>query len=246
MKPDNQPDQREEIVIADDPNDPVMEADRQVFRRLRNLGYVPKSIFDVGASNSGWSCYIKRVVPEADFYLFEPLIDHSPAYQDFIQQILPIYPSFHLFKYALGEKNGTVTMTIFEDTVSSTALNIAESGNKTTAVEAPMLTLDSAIEQFNLPQPQVIKIDTQGSELAILKGAAKTLPKVDVLFLECWLYRGYGSETPLLMEIAHWLLQYDFRLWDIGDPYRNDQGILATLDCVFVNTNSSISLPWHH
>ncbi|MFN5515075.1 MAG: FkbM family methyltransferase [Cyanobacteriota bacterium] len=246
MKLENQPDQREEIVMADDPNDPVMQADRQVFRRLRNLGYIPQSIFDVGASNSGWSCYIKRVVPEAEFYLFEPLIDHSPAYQDFINQVLKIYPSFHLFKYALGEKSGTVTMKIFENTVSSTALNMPDSVHKTIPVEVPMLTLDSAVEKFNLPQPQVIKIDTQGSELAILKGATKILPQVDILFLECWLCRSYGPETPLLTEIADWLLQYNFRLWDIGDPYRNEQAILEALDCVFINANSNISLPWHY
>ncbi|MFM7881699.1 MAG: hypothetical protein ACKO8H_07620 [Microcystis panniformis] len=47
-------------------------------------------IFDVGASNSGWSCYIKRILPEAEFYLFEPLIDYSSDYRELISEILRV------------------------------------------------------------------------------------------------------------------------------------------------------------
>jgi len=109
-----------------------------------------------------------------------------------------------------------------------------------------MLTIDDAIARLGLPHPQVIKIDTQGSELSILKGAVKTLPKVDVLFLECWLYRGYGKKTPLLTEIADWLLSFNFRLWDLADAYRDQAGVLTTLDCIFVNTQAGIAPIWYY
>jgi hypothetical protein len=232
--------------MLDDLDPQVLQLDRKVFKRLKKLGYNPQIIFDVGASNSGWSYYMNKVLPKAEFYLFEPLIDYSDDYQGLMSEVLQVFPSFYLFKYALGEKSGTVTMNIFENVVSSTALTISEIGQKTIPVKVSMLTLDEAIATFNLPNPQVIKIDTQGSELSILKGAVQTLPKVDVLFLECWLYRGYGKETPLLTEIADWLLQFDFRLWDIAEPYRNPEDILTTLDCVFINTQSAIAPSWYY
>lgn len=232
--------------MLDDLDDQVLQLDRKVFKRLKKLGYNPQIIYDVGASNSGWSYYIKKILTEAEFYLFEPLIDYSSDYQGLMSEILRVFPSFHLFKYALGEKSGTVTMNIFENAVSSTALTISDIGQKTIPVEIPMLSMDEAIATFNLPNPQVIKIDTQGSELSILKGAIETLPKVDVLFLECWLYRGYGNETPLLTEIADWLLPLNFRLWDITEPYRDPDDILATLDCIFINTKSAIAPDWYY
>jgi FkbM family methyltransferase len=232
--------------ILDDLDDQVLQLDRKVFKRLKKLGYNPQTIFDVGASNSGWSYYINKVLPEAEFYLFEPLIDYSTEYGGLMSEILRVFSSFHLFKYALGDKSETVTMNIFENVVSSTALNISDIGQKTIPVKVPMLTLDKAIATFNLPNPQVIKIDTQGSELSILKGAIQTLPKVDVLFLECWLYRGYGKDTPLLTEIADWLLPFNFRLYDIAEPYRNPDDVLTTLDCVFVNTKSAIAPDWYY
>lgn len=233
--------------MMDDLDDQVLQEVRQTFRRLKKLGHEPRVIFDVGASNSGWSCYIKRILPEAEFYLFEPLIDHCSDYQEFLEKALEIYPSFKLHKIALGEKTAEITMNVFADSVvSSTALDMTNTGVRTTPVKVQQLTLDDAIATLNLPIPQVIKIDTQGSELSILKGAEKTLPHVDILVLECWLYRGYGPNTPLLTEIVDWLLSYNFRLWDLGDPYRNEEGILATLDCFFINTKSGLMPDWYY
>jgi FkbM family methyltransferase len=163
-----------------------------------------------------------------------------------MEETLRIYPSFSLHKYALGDRKGNVAMTVFDNILASSCLSVTPPDQETRLVEVPMLRLDEAMQQLNLPQPQVIKIDTQGNELSILKGATQTLAKVDVLLLECWLYRGYGPETPLLTEIANWLLPFNFRLWDVTEPYRNPEGILASLDCVFVNTNASFPKNWYY
>ena len=187
--------------MLDDLAPQVLQLDRQVFKRLQNLGYSPRVIFDVGASNSGWSYYIKQVLQEAEFYLFEPLIDYSSDYRELISEILRVYPCFHLYKYALGETCGEVTMNVSTDVVSSSLLQTGDESQPTTPISVQMLTIDEAIVRLGLPHPQVIKIDTQGSELSILKGAVKTLPKVDVLFLECWLYRGYGKKTPHIEKV---------------------------------------------
>jgi FkbM family methyltransferase len=224
----------------------VLQLDRDVFRRLTKLGYQPQVVFDVGASNSGWSYYIHKVLPAAEFYLFEPLVDHVPDYQGLMTETLRVFSNFHLQKYALGEEDSLVTINVFADPASSTTLTLGEGAPDTVPVTVPMLRLDSARSQFALPQPQVIKIDTQGNELSILKGAVQTLPKVEVLLLECWLHRGYGSQTPLLTEIAQWLLPFNFRLWDVSEPYRNQAGELVTLDCVFVKASLDFVPDWYY
>ena len=103
-----------------------------------------------------------------------------------------------------------------------------------------MTTLDDAVREFALTTPQVVKVDIQGGELNVLKGATRLLPKVDVLLLECWLYRGYSNDTPLLLEVANWLREFDFHLWDLGDCYR-DGGTLVHQDCFFLNSRSTVS-----
>jgi len=222
------------------------QVDQEAFLRFKNLIYNPKTIYDIGASDGSWSKDIYEVLPTASFYLFEPLVDHVAAYSAIVEENLEKHSSFSLHKFALGEKSGEIFINVFPNIVGSTALEIVTDGLGVTQVRVPVFTLDNAIQQLDLPQPNVIKIDTQGCELSILKGAEKTLPFVDVLFLECWLYRAYGINTPLLTEIAEWLLNFNFRLWDIGDNYRDDKGVLTALDCIFVNTKSGITLDWYY
>ena len=80
--------------MLDDLDAQVLQLDRKVFKRLKKLGYNPQIIFDIGASNSGWSYYMNKVLPEAEFYLFEPLIDYSTEYRGLMSEILRVFPSF--------------------------------------------------------------------------------------------------------------------------------------------------------
>jgi hypothetical protein len=118
-------------------------------------------------------------------------------------------------------------------------LSVATEGVK--RIEVDMLTVDYVVEEFRLPVPHVIKIDTQGCELSILQGARKALPQIEALFLECWLTRAYGPSTPLLGEVAEWLRDFDFYLWELGNPWRDGDGTLVAQDCVFLNARSTAS-----
>jgi FkbM family methyltransferase len=180
--------------------------------------------------------------PQARFDLFEPLADEIPEYCQKLADCLAKHPQFHLHPVALGAQCKTSTMHLTPNAHGSTALELNGSvpeGWRPLQVE--MLTLDAAIEQCDLPVPQVIKIDTQGCELEILRGAEQTLPKVDLLLLECWLARSYGPATPLWLELADWLNQRDFHLWDIGHGWRAADGTLISQDCFFLNRRSPAS-----
>jgi hypothetical protein len=77
-------------------------------------------------------------------------------------------------------------------------------------------------------------MDTQGLELEILKGGVQTLDHLEVILVEGWLTRAYGPKTPLLIEIANWLAQYDFFLFDLGGEYRPESGMLVAQDAYFI------------
>ncbi|MEL4894759.1 FkbM family methyltransferase [Crocosphaera sp. Alani8] len=217
------------------------QLDQEIFKTLKNLDYHPEVIFDVGASNGYWSYLIHEIVPDATYHLFEPLVDHIPTYTSIMESNLEKCPNFTLHKYGLGEKSEEKIMSIFSEGFGSTLLAMDENQDLK-KISVPILTMDEAIKQFNLPQPQVIKADIQGFELAMLKGATATLPKTDVLLLEAWVYRGYTQECALLLEIMNWLAKFNFYLWDYGDCFREDNGKLQTIDCVFVNGKTLPSL----
>jgi hypothetical protein len=50
------------------------------FARLKSVGWSPRCVFDVGASEGQWTEAISRVFPQAEFHLFEPLASASAQY----------------------------------------------------------------------------------------------------------------------------------------------------------------------
>jgi FkbM family methyltransferase len=180
--------------------------------------------------------------PHATFNLFEPLIDHSVEYGKKMATTLSRHPAFRLHKVALGAECKKSWMYLYpENLVGSTALPLGVTPAGARRVEIDMLTIDYVVEEFRIPIPQVIKMDTQGCELNILQGATKSLPRVEVLLLECWLSRAYGETTPLLLEVADWLRKLDFHLWDLGNAWRDPAGVLVAQDCLFLNARSKVS-----
>ena len=220
----------------------LTDTDRERFRHLQKLGLPLQRFFDIGASNGRWSSRMHRDFPDAQFTLFEPLIDHADWYRLGMKTTLARHPGFQLYKVALGPECRKTKMFLYPgNLVGSTALPLNYEPPDAKPVEIDMLTIDYVVEEFQLGVPQVIKMDTQGCELGILQGGTRTLPKVDVLLLECWLTRAYGPTTPLLLEIADWLRQLDFHIWDLGNAWRDESGVLVAQDCLFLNAHSKIS-----
>lgn len=218
------------------------DTDRERFCHLRQLGLELNCFFDVGASNGCWSHRVSCEFPDANFELFEPLIEHVPNYQRVMDWTLSQHPNFHLHKIALGAECRPTTMYLPEHPVGSTALDLEDwVPHGWRPVQVQMATIDSLVKLGGLPLPQAIKIDTQGCELNILKGAHQTLPQVQVLLLECWLARGYGKSTPLLLEVALWLRDFHFYLCDFGEAYRDKAGNLVSQDCFFLNARNPVS-----
>jgi FkbM family methyltransferase len=220
----------------------LADLDRQRLHQLRQLGLELRHFYDVGASTGKWSTQVAEDFPEAAFDLFEPLADFSPTYQEQLEATVVSHPRFCLHKVAVGAQCKRTLMHVHRNLVGSTALEMGRAMNgEWQRVEVDMWTLDHVVKVLGRPMPQVVKIDTQGCELSILKGAQSILPEIEVLLIECWLVRGYGQGTPLLFEISDWLSQRGFYLWDLGGEWRDSQGVLVSQDCFFLNARSKLS-----
>src|SRR5690242_16806014 len=136
---------------------PRRQSLEQFCQHLRNLGYSPKTVIDVGVADG--TIELHRSFPQAEFLLVEPLSEFAPALQ-----WLASHYSTHIALCAAGARDG-VTEIQFRP-------SIAHMHGATTALmqdpderalnqtrEVPMRRLDSLVHEFALPAPMLLKID---------------------------------------------------------------------------------------
>ncbi|MBC7766808.1 FkbM family methyltransferase [Arenimonas sp.] len=143
-----------------------------------------KVIFDVGANVGEWTELVSKTIPEARIYSFEPSVQ---TYKTLSQNSFP--KNVSTFNLGLGEKNETIDFFIYgEDSTLNSAFNRdLENNNLHAKVEkANFQTLDFFCAEQNIDRISFLKIDTEGNELSVLRGATEYLKagKVDAIQLE--------------------------------------------------------------
>ena len=81
------------------------------------------------------------------------------------QNVIPI-------NIALADHNGSEKLYI---SYCAGLHSLIASENTISSIKVPLKTVDKLLEELNLKKIDIIKIDTEGSELPVLKGAEKTL-----------------------------------------------------------------------
>lgn len=197
--------------------------ERRIFSHLKNAGFNPRAIFDVGSSHAGWSEVVNQVFPDARYYLFEPLVDYKPFFRESCERALAQHPNFSLHKVALGNRNARVWLSSDPEGYGASVLSkVAEPPWLPERIAALMVTLESYAADHALAKPDLLKLDVQGAEMLVLRGAEKILPKVQVIELEAWFSRRYGPDSPLFHELIGYLQGYGFELFELGDAHYAD------------------------
>jgi len=210
-----------------------LDNEARVFSLLARAGFAPRTVYDVGAANGTWSNHISEIFPEASFHMFEPLARLFPAYEKSLEWQMQRHPTFRLHAIALGAESNQVTMRVHSDGYSSTILDIGDQPDFRTET-VRQYRMDEYVEEFGLPLPDLIKLDTQGAEQAILGQAARCLEHASVVFAETWLDRRYGPMTPLLTEMRELLGGHAYELAEIGQRFYDGDHYLHCCDAFFL------------
>lgn len=150
-------------------------------------------LIDVGANRGQFSLMTRQIKPGIVVHAFEPLAEEAAVYRKVFQGESNVF----LTETALGDSDGTATIHVSGRADSSSLLpigelqsklfpNTAEVGTKTISVRR----LDGLPELWKQWNRALLKLDVQGFELSVLKGAREALSHCAFVYAEC-------SEVPL-------------------------------------------------
>ncbi len=122
---------------------------------------------DVGAHVGYYSLIMANGVgPSGRVYAFEP----RDLNRNFLKKHIRVngVENVEVSSNCVGDREGTVS---FETRTGTGTGHISEEGN----VSVEMTTLDSSIKNGRVREPDFLKIDVEGAEVQVLKGASETI-----------------------------------------------------------------------
>jgi FkbM family methyltransferase len=145
-------------------------------RRLANIsGFSVEVFFDVGANIGQTSLEALKNFPDATIYAFEP---HETTFAALSANV--IGPRAHAFNLALSDRAGEADF--FDYGALATSNSLVEDAQYATRTKHDVTvrkvecdTLDNLCDRLGIEHIDVLKVDTEGHDLAVLQGAGRML-----------------------------------------------------------------------
>ena len=198
-------------------------------------------IFDVGANRGNTTLKYLKVFPNAIIHSFEPFPDSYELFINLHKGNLNV----KLNKYALSNDIGKSILNINKSIDTNSFLESIEIGansDKGCVSVGRMLvetnTLDNYCSKNNINAIDILKIDVQGYEMEVLRGAVEMLNngRIKLIYIETYFKPQYLHQ-PLFHDISKLLYDYNFLLNDVYDPYFSNNNMIWC-DSIFINANS--------
>ena len=188
------------------------------------------TVVDVGASNGCWTEMALRHWPEARYLLIEAQRDpHEPA----LRALQARRPQVDYVLAAAGGRLGTVHFDA-SDAFAGRASDAPVAGRD---IVVPVTTIDHEVAARGLPGPYLVKLDTHGYEVEILRGAGRVLAEASLLVVEAYNFTLCEGALRFPELCAH-LEPLGFRPVGLVDAmYRPKDGALWQLDLVFARAD---------
>lgn len=185
-------------------------------------GIKPNVVYDIGACVLHWTREAVAAWPGAKYYAFDAMDESKDIFEHFG---VPYHTG------VLGSKDGEL-VTFYKNVThpggnsyyrENVEINPAAEqyfGDQT-AVDCEVKTLDTVVKEKDFPLPDLIKMDVQGAELDILKGAEECLKNCRDLILELQKVE-YNKGAPLKDEVIEYLEGIGFKM--VGSGPFSDNG----------------------
>lgn len=149
--------------------------------------FVRPVVLDIGAHHGDYSRKVIDICHSAVVYAFEP---HPATYKE-LEQCGKTY-GFQTFQFGLGQNQESAVIYDYQDQDGSEHASIykdvIEKLHAATTTEHPvrLKKLDDVVDELDISQVNLLKIDTEGNEFSVLLGAEQSIRNnmIDVIQFE--------------------------------------------------------------
>jgi FkbM family methyltransferase len=209
---------------------------QDLLERLASHGFEPKGILDIGAYNGSWAELARKAFPSASLFLVEAQPDPEPGLAAAMER-LGKNVEYRICLLGPGSQEN-VPFNVMETPFGSTGSSLysERSDHDRRQVELSMHALDDILGDRR-GSFELLKLDVQGAELDVLRGAEKTLAEARCVIIEaCFL--PYNEGRPLVGDIINYLTERGFVLRDLADLRRGKGGVPWEADLAFLRPDA--------
>jgi FkbM family methyltransferase len=219
------------------------------------LSGVPvKVIFDVGAYDGTTSMKYHSYFPEAKCYAFEPF----PSSYNMLEKNAKLHKYITPVNTAVGDSSGSATFYINNEPMTNSLFAPAKTNtfvddltHNKGKVEVNVITLDEFAAGKNIGAIDLLKIDVQGNELNVLKGAEQLLNNTRIKLIYCEVeFEALYENQPLFHEVCTFLYSKGYYLFGLYNLVHFKNGQISWGDAIFLPSGFQTPLlmnreKWH-
>ncbi|HET9058231.1 MAG TPA: FkbM family methyltransferase [Chitinophagaceae bacterium] len=195
---------------------------------LKQRGYQPKFVIDGGAYEGQWALNFLEVYANAKILMIEA----QAAKISILEGVTCKHPNVKWHQAILAAEDRKKVIFSENETASHVK---SEADNAQEGISCE--TLDGIINRFGYIFPDFIKLDVQGYELEVLKGAPISLAHAEFCLLEVTLI-GIANE-PLMADVIRFMDEQGFQAYDICEFIRRPYDkALYQIDLLFIRKSS--------
>jgi FkbM family methyltransferase len=194
-----------------------------------------KTIFDIGANQGQFTIASMNRFPEANIYAFEPISEVLLKFKNNISG----NDRVRVYNCAVGDTCGEIIFYSNKYSHVSSALVINEKNtipnydqSATSRIKIKTIKMDDILDDISIISPVLLKLDVQGYEREVIRGARRLLQKVDYIIIETPFVKLY-EDQPLFNEINTLLNEHNFKLVAPIDFYEGNNLQIIEIDFLY-------------
>jgi len=204
-------------------------------RNLGRLGFQPGFTIDIGAYQGEWAELCRTAFPHTRILMVEA----QPGKAERLQAVAgSLGGEIDLASALLGPEDGLQVIFQEMETGSSVFPESSATGRRERTMTARRL--DTLLQERGAPRVDFLKLDVQGYELEVLKGAPQALAQAEVVLMEVSLMPVNAGAPPFEDFIA-FMDRAGFRVFDLCGQGRRRDGVLWQVDLMFLRKDSRLA-----